>query len=297
MQYHTIKVKKCKKILLINECHYEYERRPKGYSLLQLKELENSLDTHFKITLKNNLKHLDSTSQIIITQETFFYSMSGKAGMRFTPAGNFEIKKNLQKEFDFYYGGQYYNTFGHYSKKGKQPYSLRITEKGNMMIIDSNNKIMWETKTEGKGVGPYSIYLTEDGNFVLIDSRNYAVWDSEKKYSKYESIILQDTKVFSDNGQYYLFLFNNTSFSSFNIKTDVDIDRIFDLEDSDDRGVPPYIGVVENGYFKIYDSNNRLLYQSSPFINYSKPGIIKVSDSGKIIVVDSNGRVIWKFSS
>ena len=166
------------------------------------------------------------------------------------------------------------------------------------MKIDNNNNILWESKTEGKGIGPYSIFLTEDGNFLLVDSRNYPIFDKDNKLTKYENVIIQDVKLFSDNKKNYGILSNDSSFISYEITNkeyDITGNQIFEREDSDDRGVPPYYAVVDNGYFKVIDSKENILYKSNYFGNYDKPGCIKITNDGYIVVVDNSGRIVWKY--
>ena len=167
----------------------------------------------------------------------------------------------------------------------------------NLTQIDGNNNKIWETNTEGKGIGPYSIYISEEGNFVLVDSKNYPVWDKDNKFSNYENVIFQDVKVLSNNGKNYAILSNDSSFIAYEDvkkKYDLTCEQIFEREDSDDRGVPPYYAVVQNGYFKVIDSRNDILYQSSYFGNYCKPGSIQISNECSITVVDCNGKIVWK---
>ena len=298
IKYNSIKVQKCKNLLFIKKCHYEYEKKPKGYSQNELNIIENALDIQFKITLKNCLKKLDKNYQTIISSNFFLYSMSGKIGMQLHFSGSIDIKK-LRVNYEFNNGiEETYSGFDKFSKTGIIPYFLKISERGNLMKIDNNNNILWESKTEGKGIGPYSIFLTEDGNFLLVDSRNYPIFDKDNKLTKYENVIIQDVKLFSDNKKNYGILSNDSSFISYEITNkeyDITGNQIFEREDSDDRGVPPYYAVVDNGYFKVIDSKENILYKSNYFGNYDKPGCIKITNDGYIVVVDNSGRIVWKY--
>ena len=295
-KYTTIRVQKCKKVLLKKDCYYINEKKPKGYTASELNDIEKALDVQFKITLKNNLKNLDTNSQTIISSNVYLYSMTGKIGMHFDISGDIGIKK-LRVNYEYNNGIEASYKGFYYNRNGAKPYSMKITERGNLMIIDGNNNKIWETNTEGKGIGPYSIYISEEGNFVLVDSKNYPVWDKDNKFSNYENVIFQDVKVLSNNGKNYAILSNDSSFIAYEDvkkKYDLTCEQIFEREDSDDRGVPPYYAVVHNGYFKVIDSRNDILYQSDYFGNYCKPGSIQISNEGSITVVDCNGKIVWK---
>ena len=294
-KYTTIRVQKCKKVVFKKDCYYINEKKPKGYTVSELNDIEKALDVRFKITLKNNLKYLDINSQTIISSDVYLYSMSGKIGMHLHVSGRLELKK-LRVNYEYNNGIETTYQALNYDTNGIKPYYMKITERGNLMIMDGNNNKKWESNTEGKGIGPYSIYISEEGNFVLVDSKNYPVWDKDNKFSNYENVIFQDVKVLSNNGKYFAILRNDSSFISYEeVKNSYNLirDQIFEREDSDDRGVPPYYAVVQNGYFKVIDSRNDILYQSSYFGNYCKPGSIQISNECKITVVDCNGKIVF----
>ncbi len=293
-KYSSIRVQKCKKVLFTKDCYYINEEKPKGYTVSELNDIEKALDVRFKVTLKNNLKYLDINSQTIISTDVYLYSMSGKVGMNLHFSGRLEIKK-LRVNYEYNNVETLYQSLK-YDSSGIRPYYMKITERGNLMIMDGNNNKKWESNTEGKGIGPYSIYISEDGNFVLVDSKNYPVWDKDNKFSNYENVIFQDVKILSNNEKNYAILRNDSSFIVYEeVKNSYDLncDQIFEREDSDDRGVPPYYAVVQNGYFKVIDSRNDILYQSFYFGNYCKPGRIQISNECRFTVVDCNGKIVW----
>ena len=92
-KYTTIRVQKCKKVVFKKDCYYINEKKPKGYTVSELNNIEKALDVRFKITLKNNLKYLDINSQTIISSDVYLYSMSGKIGMHLHVSGRLELKK------------------------------------------------------------------------------------------------------------------------------------------------------------------------------------------------------------
>ena len=221
--------------------------------------------------------------------------MTGKIGMHFSISGDIGIKK-LRVNYEYNNGIEASYKGFNYPTNRVKPYSMKITERGNLMIIDGNGNKIWETNTEGKGIGPYSIFISEEGNFILVDSKNYPVWDRDNKFINYENVIFQDVKVLSNNGKFYAILRNDSSFIAYeDVKKQYDLtyEQIFEREDSDDRGVPPYYAVVHNGYFKVIDSRNDILYQSDYFGNYCKPGSIQISNEGSITVVDCNGKIVF----
>ncbi|KAK3028945.1 hypothetical protein RJ639_037609 [Escallonia herrerae] len=54
--------------------------------------------------------------------------------------------------------------------------TLRLTREGDLLLADSNGRLVWSTNTTGKGVS--GLNLTDTGNLVLLDQNNAIVWQS-----------------------------------------------------------------------------------------------------------------------
>ena len=58
------------------------------------------------------------------------------------------------------------------------PYTLKLKDNGDLVLVDSTDKIVWNTFTLGKGKGPNKLFMEDDGNLVLRDSTLRALWSS-----------------------------------------------------------------------------------------------------------------------
>ncbi|KAK2991271.1 hypothetical protein RJ640_025517, partial [Escallonia rubra] len=54
--------------------------------------------------------------------------------------------------------------------------TLKLTQEGDLLLADSNGRLVWSTNTTGKGVSGFN--LTDTGNLVLLDQNNAIVWQS-----------------------------------------------------------------------------------------------------------------------
>jgi hypothetical protein len=50
---------------------------------------------------------------------------------------------------------------------------------GNLVLYDSADTALWDSKTSGKGTGPYRAVMQDDCNFVVYDSTGSATWSSK----------------------------------------------------------------------------------------------------------------------
>ena len=60
-----------------------------------------------------------------------------------------------------------------------------VKEDGNIIIVDYENGVVWESNIRDKGKAPYNTILTEDGIFILVDSKNKPIYDSKNRYKPY----------------------------------------------------------------------------------------------------------------
>ncbi len=54
---------------------------------------------------------------------------------------------------------------------GKGPYTMKLVEKGNLAIFDSQGLVIWNTNTSNKGVSPCFLILKNNGSLVLKDGQ------------------------------------------------------------------------------------------------------------------------------
>ena len=57
------------------------------------------------------------------------------------------------------------------------PYTLNLTQSGNLSVNDNNNVVVWETKTT-TGVAPAILKLQDNCNMELYDSQLNKLWES-----------------------------------------------------------------------------------------------------------------------
>jgi hypothetical protein len=58
------------------------------------------------------------------------------------------------------------------------PYTLKLKDNGDLVLVDSTDKTVWNTFTLGKGKGPNKLFMQDEGNLVLRDSTQKALWSS-----------------------------------------------------------------------------------------------------------------------
>ncbi len=59
-----------------------------------------------------------------------------------------------------------------------RPYCLLIQDDGNLVIYDSNDKIVWTSGFGQRGLPPHKLWMQGDGNLVLYDKFNNHIWST-----------------------------------------------------------------------------------------------------------------------
>ena len=77
------------------------------------------------------------------------------------------------------------------------PYTLKLKDNGDLVLVDSTDKIVWNTFTLGRGKGPNKLIMQNDGNLVLYDSTRRALWSSRfnTDYSRSDTDYSSECKV------------------------------------------------------------------------------------------------------
>ena len=76
-------------------------------------------------------------------------------------------------------------------KKG--PFVLEVKKNGNVILYEDKTKnIIWQTNTANKGIGPSYFYITNNKNLILEDSNKKILY----KYDNYREVT---TIYFADN--------------------------------------------------------------------------------------------------
>lgn len=61
-------------------------------------------------------------------------------------------------------------------KEDSPPYTLNISQNGHLIVKDSKNSVVWETKMDG--VAPFALKLQDNCNLELYDSQINKLWES-----------------------------------------------------------------------------------------------------------------------
>ena len=57
-----------------------------------------------------------------------------------------------------------------------QPYTLNLSQSGNLSVNDNKNITVWDTKTSG--IAPFALKLQDNCNLELYDSEINKLWES-----------------------------------------------------------------------------------------------------------------------
>jgi len=62
---------------------------------------------------------------------------------------------------------------------GTAPYSLILQKSGNLEIVDSHNKVYWQTNTANIGFAPYKLKLRDILSLSVVDSNGTPIWSAK----------------------------------------------------------------------------------------------------------------------
>ena len=200
-RYERVQREKCSKILFWEDCHTITEYIAKGYTTNDLDEIKKGLEIVSSIGIKKKIFGLKKEFVIVLTNNNEMYSLSGQKALRIENGLGiiFSVKdREIIKK-----GVQAFTVFGQISDPERGPYSLVVKEDGNIIIVDYENGVVWESNTRDKGKAPYNTILTEDGIFILVDSKNKPIYDSQNRYKPFNYILVQEYRIYSENSNYY----------------------------------------------------------------------------------------------
>lgn len=178
-QFNVYDRERCKKILfLFKKCENYKQYIPRGYTVLELELLLQTMKahsyTHLVKTTKNILSALQS-KEFVLSMNSPYYSDNGKYFLEMQEDGNLvtyeEVLKDGKIENKPIWASQTY----HY---GQQSYLLVLEKNGELIIYDSNWVTLWKAGTLGKGVAPRRLVVTDNGDLNLIDNQNVVIWRS-----------------------------------------------------------------------------------------------------------------------
>ena len=177
-RYNIVRRKKCTNILFIESCKWVNDKVKRGFTESETNTINEGIILHSEVTMKNELNKVGSTYQTVLTQGSFLFSQSGYTVLALNRYGRISIH-GLQKNFDWSSGYNYtYKEFGNKDKTNDEPYTLIITDNGNMILNDKYGRKKWESNSAGKGKPPYYSNLKDDGVFYLYSENDIPVWHS-----------------------------------------------------------------------------------------------------------------------
>lgn len=142
------KKKDCwKTFIFFKKCEWRSEWKDRGYNNTELNMLQNALDIHNQISIRDKINSISYNDEIVISSSNSLYSLDGRLSMVIHINGQIAIYEK---------GRGQVGTFGVKSNNNNSPYTLRVKSDGNIVICNKYNVVVFETNTGGKGKYPFN---------------------------------------------------------------------------------------------------------------------------------------------
>ena len=270
-----------KTFIFFKKCEWRSEWKDRGYNNHELNMLQNALDIHNQISIRDKINSISYNDEIVISSSNSLYSLDGRLSMVIHINGQIAIYEK---------GRGQVGTFGVKSNNNNSPYTLRVKSDGNIVICNKYNVVVFETNTGGKGKYPFNLILSNDKNLVLLDQTNRPIWDRIGKFKDKQNLLLEDYRIESLNKQYYASI-RHSKVGVFSSKTN-EIVKEVKIKPFNKEG--PHEAYIESdGNWVVRDKYFYVLFTSKNEKTGIAPFIFKVTDDGNLNVVDSKGTVVY----
>ncbi len=298
-KYNTFKREKCTSFLFFSSCKMVEEKRARGYTTSELDKINKGLILHNDITMKNEFDKI-GTSQTMISEKNIIFSSEGKYGMILRNdgiVGIYELKEKFIRSTKKLVG-----QFGESKYTDYPPYTLKISNNGNIIISDRFEYNKWESKTGRGSAYLYYYYLTEDANFILLDKNNNHIFNSQDKFKDVSQLLIQDIKFYSRSGKYYAIMQSDGALCTYEVGkngNDKLITELFPDKMITESSTPPYYFVKKKngGNLQIVDSKMKIFFDSGSFKGYLS-AYLKISERDGHLMLESivppDYRVFWR---
>ena len=293
-RYETVQKLKCSKQFIWRYCYTITQQISKGYTSNELDEIKKGLEIVSSIGIKKIVFGLKKEFVIELTNNNEMYSLSGEKALRienglgiiFSVKDREKIKKGIQA----------YTVFGQFSDPERGPYSLVVKEDGNIIIVDYENGVVWESNTRDKGKAPYNTILTEDGIFILVDSKNKPIYDSQNRYKPFNYILVQEYRIYSENSNYYALIQSDGGVCVYSNGRDGKDSKIKEFYPDlvlQKKAIPPYTIIANIDGMKIVDGNGKFIYNTGHKYGFAPPFTFELTNNGLLRLVDAYGKTRW----
>lgn len=255
-------------------------KAPKKNPLTPKKPFKNNINPEIK-TLKE--------AEFMTNLQTLL-SANGKYKLTITPNGNIVITKTKSSKAVW---------SSNSSQKKVSTYKLILLKTGNLVLINTKDKILWQSNSVGAPKKNYNVLLNNNGVLTIFKHGNKLVWDSALKAQKFKQNIMTNQLtegLYIKSGQS---LYSKNS----NFKLDLGVDGNIVINNkagkqvwtsnTKNKGTGPYSLLMKtNGNLVLIDKKKVVIWSTKTRGKLNKNYKVKLQENGTLTVLKGK-KLLW----